>query len=109
MSWERATPLGNRPHASEVASPLTEVGGALEMNKPFGNVVFPVITSALELKDRLDRGEIPEIEVKSRIETEQRKLLDLLRADGEIRRQVDYSGDGGVFLVRPLRLVLLDR
>jgi type VI secretion system protein ImpK len=98
MSWERQTPTGNRALAPEVASHSETPGGRLEMNKPFGNVVFPVIASALDLKDRLDRGEIRENEMNSRIETEQRKLLELLRADGEIRRQVDYSGDGGVFL-----------
>jgi type VI secretion system protein ImpK len=62
------------------------------MNKQFGNVVHPVISTALELKDRLDKGESPEFE------TEQRKLLDLLRTDGETRRQLDYTGDGSVFL-----------
>lgn len=62
------------------------------MNKAFANVVHPVIGHALELKDRLDRGETAEIE------TEQRKLLDMLRADGETRRLTDFGGDGGVFL-----------
>jgi type VI protein secretion system component VasF len=62
------------------------------MNKPFGHVVFPVFSAALELKDRLDQGEAPELEV------EQRKLLDLLRTDGETRRGTDYVGDGNAFL-----------
>jgi type VI secretion system protein ImpK len=61
------------------------------MNKPFGNVVYGVLSAALDLRDRLERGETPEIE------TEQRKLLELLRADGQVRSQIDYSGDGGVF------------
>ena len=62
------------------------------MNKQFGNLVYPVISCALDLKDRLDRGDSPEIEA------EQRKLFELLRTDGETRRLTDYIGDGGVFL-----------
>ncbi|MCA1684833.1 MAG: DotU family type IV/VI secretion system protein [Planctomycetia bacterium] len=62
------------------------------MNKPFADFVYSVVTAALDLKDRLDRGESPDPEV------EQRALLDLLRVGGDVRNQPDFAGDGTVFL-----------
>jgi type VI secretion system protein ImpK len=62
------------------------------MNEQFGNVVYPVIQKALDLKDRLDRGESADFDA------EHRRLLEQIRADGEARRLSDYSGDSGAFL-----------
>src|SRR5207253_2641927 len=46
---------------------------------------------ALDVKDRLDRGESVDIEAV------RYELLNLVRSEGEGRRMTDYSGDG-VFL-----------
>ena len=62
------------------------------MNPQFSELVNPVITYALDLKERLDNGEEPDLE------TEQRQLIDRLRSDSEVRRLTDYTGDGGAFL-----------
>jgi type VI secretion system protein ImpK len=62
------------------------------MNKAFWNVVHPVISHALDLKARLDRGDEPDFE------SEQRKLTDLLNGEGGARRLTDYAGDGTIFL-----------
>ena len=32
------------------------------MNKPFGRIVYKVLGQSLDIKDRLDRGESPDIE-----------------------------------------------
>ena len=61
------------------------------MNKQFGQIVLKVLSHAFDVKDRLERGESPDIEV------EQRQLLSMIRAEGEGRRHPDYWGDG-VFL-----------
>jgi type VI secretion system protein ImpK len=68
------------------------------MNESFGKVVYPVINTALKLKAELDANKIKDSDVESRIDKAQRDLVELLRAGGEIRGQVDYTGDGGVFL-----------
>jgi len=62
------------------------------MTPEFIELVHPVISSALDLKDRLDRGESPNLEV------EQRQLIERLRSNGEVRHLTDYTGDGNVFL-----------
>jgi type VI secretion system protein ImpK len=62
------------------------------MNPQFSELVHPVISYALDLKDRLDNGDEPDLE------TEQRQLIDRLRSDSETRRLGDYTGDGAVFL-----------
>jgi type VI secretion system protein ImpK len=62
------------------------------MSPQFSQLIHPVISYALDLKDRLDEGESPDLE------TEQRQLIERLRADGEVRRLTDYVGDGTVFL-----------
>ncbi len=62
------------------------------MNPQFSELVHPVISYALDLKERLDNGDEPDLE------TEQRQLIDRLRSDSEVRRLSDYTGDGAVFL-----------
>lgn len=62
------------------------------MNPQFSELVHPVISHALDLKERLDKGDEPVLE------TEWRKLIDRLRSDSEVRRLSDYTGDGAVFL-----------
>jgi type VI secretion system protein ImpK len=61
------------------------------MNKPFGRIVYKIIARALDVKDRLDRGESVDIEAV------RNELINLVRSEGEGRRLADYSGDG-VFL-----------
>jgi type VI protein secretion system component VasF len=61
------------------------------MNKPFSDIVYKVISHALELKERLDRGQMPDIAA------ERHQLLTMIRGEGEGRRLSDYMGDG-VFL-----------
>jgi type VI secretion system protein ImpK len=62
------------------------------MTPQFSNLVDPVIKYALDLKDRLERGEVADIE------TEQRALLSRLTSEAEGRRQTDYAGDGQHYL-----------
>jgi type VI secretion system protein ImpK len=62
------------------------------MTPQFGELVHPVISHALDLKDRLDRGD------QLDLEAEQRRLIERLRSSGEVRHLVDYVGDGTVFL-----------
>ena len=62
------------------------------MTPQFGELVHPLISHALDLKDQLARGETPDLEV------EQRRLIELLRSNGEVRHLNDYTGDGTAFL-----------
>ncbi|QEH33050.1 hypothetical protein OJF2_15460 [Aquisphaera giovannonii] len=62
------------------------------MTPQLSELVFPVMTYALDLKDRLDEGEDLDLEA------EQRQLMDRLRSETEVRRLADYAGDGSVFL-----------
>src|SRR5436305_131753 len=55
------------------------------------SLVYPVITQALDLKERLDAGEMLDIP------SEKVKLLKLIRGDGGAGGLTDYFGDG-VFL-----------
>ncbi|MGP0062572.1 MAG: DotU family type IV/VI secretion system protein [Isosphaeraceae bacterium] len=61
------------------------------MNKPFGRIVYKVFGQALDIKDRLDRGESPGIEAV------RQQLIAMIRSESEGRRLPDYLGDG-VFL-----------
>ena len=61
------------------------------MNKPFGRIVYKVFSQALDVKDRLDRGEAVAFEAV------RQELLNLIRSEGEGRRMPDYGGDG-IFL-----------
>jgi type VI secretion system protein ImpK len=61
------------------------------MNKPFGRIVYKVLGQSLDVRDRLERGESPEIEAV------RQQLIGLLRSESEGRRLPDYVGDG-VFL-----------
>jgi type VI secretion system protein ImpK len=62
------------------------------MTKNLRNIVQPIIMAALDLKDRLDRGETPNLD------TEQARLIGLLQSDIEARRVLDYGGDGMNYL-----------
>src|SRR3954451_16054278 len=62
------------------------------MTPQFSELVLPVFNYALDLKERLDNGEAPDLEA------EQRHLIERLRSDSEVRRLIDYVGDGGNFL-----------
>jgi type VI secretion system protein ImpK len=62
------------------------------MNQDMSRLTYPVFLQALELRDRLDRGESPDIE------NEQGRLLSLLQNEAEARRLLDYGGDGASFL-----------
>ncbi len=61
------------------------------MNKPFARIVYKVLSQSLDIKDRLDRGESPDIEAV------RQQLIALIRSESEGRRLPDYIGDG-VFL-----------
>src|SRR5438105_2465956 len=58
------------------------------MNKPFGRIVYKVFIRALDVKDRVDQNDPPDIEAV------RQELLNLIRSEGEGRRMSDYSGDG---------------
>jgi len=62
------------------------------MTRQFSELVLPVFLYALNLKERLDNGEEPDLEA------EQRQLIERLRSGSEVRRLTDYMGDGGNFL-----------
>src|SRR5262249_48004589 len=58
------------------------------MNKQFSDIVYKIISEALDLKDRLNRGESPDITA------EHQKLASMIRSEGEGRRLAEYMGDG---------------
>jgi type VI secretion system protein ImpK len=60
------------------------------MTKQFSNSVYKLFTSALDLKDRVDRGDSLDFE------GERNRLLKMIE-EGKGRLPVDYSGDG-IFL-----------
>jgi type VI secretion system protein ImpK len=60
------------------------------MNQDFGNFVYKLLTSALDLKDRVDRNELLDFE------GERNKLLNMIEKE-KGRLPADYRGDG-VFL-----------
>jgi type VI secretion system protein ImpK len=62
------------------------------MTPEFSEFVYRVITSALDLKDRVDRGVAPDLEL------ERGRLIELLPANVGPGLQADYSGDGRTFL-----------
>jgi type VI secretion system protein ImpK len=57
------------------------------MQEQIANLVYPVISYALRLKDRLERREEPDLD------TEQASLKGLLLTDMEARRLVDFGGE----------------
>jgi type VI secretion system protein ImpK len=63
------------------------------MRPEMAKLVYPVFHYGLQLKERLDRGELPDLE------TEQLKLRGYLQSEAEARRDPEYgggsSGDGG--------------
>jgi type VI secretion system protein ImpK len=58
------------------------------MTDEMANLVQPIFDYGLQLKERLDQGEQPDIDV------EQAKLKGLLLTEVEARRWVDFGGDG---------------
>src|SRR5438105_1003176 len=56
------------------------------MREEIGNLVHKIISAGLDLKDRLDHGEQPDLE------KEQAKLKGLL-GDAEGRRHVEFAGE----------------
>jgi type VI secretion system protein ImpK len=58
------------------------------MKDEIANLVHPVLTYGVDLKDRLDRGEDPNLE------SEQAQLKGLLLSDSEARRHGDFGGEG---------------
>ena len=58
------------------------------MNKPFGRIVYKILGHSLDIKDRLDRGETPDIEAV------RNQLIGMIRSESEGRRLPDYMGDG---------------
>ena len=57
------------------------------MRDEISNIVYPVLSRGLALKERLDRGDRPDLE------EEQAKLKGLLNPESEGRRAVDYVGE----------------
>jgi type VI secretion system protein ImpK len=58
------------------------------MRDEIANLVHPVLMYGVDLKDRLDRGEDPNLE------SEQAQLKSLLLSDAEARRHTDFGGEG---------------
>lgn len=57
------------------------------MNEELANLVHPILSYGLDLKDRLDRGESPSLEL------EQAALKSLLLSDLEASRWIEYGGE----------------
>jgi type VI secretion system protein ImpK len=57
------------------------------MRQDIANLVYPVFTAAVDLKERLERGESPDLDA------EQAALKRLLLSDSEARRWAEYGGD----------------
>ena len=98
----RSPPMHAGRDLDELHEPRTSAPD-LPMTPQFSELVHPVISYALDLKERLDNGEEPDLEA------EQRQLIERLRSDSEVRRLTDYMGDGSELPRRPLRPDLLDR
>ena len=64
------------------------------MTPSFTQLVYPLITYALDLKEQLEKGATPVPD----FESAQRELLTRLRSEVEARRFADYGGDGAAFL-----------
>jgi type VI secretion system protein ImpK len=58
------------------------------MREEYANLVHPVFTYALRLKERLERGERPNIE------SEQMTLKGLLMSENEAKRWIEFGGQG---------------
>jgi type VI secretion system protein ImpK len=57
------------------------------MRDEIANLVYPVLAHGMDLKDRLERGSQPDLEL------EQMELKRLLGSEGDARRLSDYGGD----------------
>src|SRR5262245_55589884 len=68
------------------------------MREELANLVYPVLSRALAIKERLDRGESPEIDV------EQAALKGFLQSDAEARRVPDYGGEVEMDAIRGVAL-----
>jgi len=62
------------------------------MTPDFSNLVYPVITTALDIRDRVERGDPLDLE------KERGRLIELLPANVASGLQAGYSGDGRIFL-----------
>lgn len=62
------------------------------MTPEFSELVYRVISSALDLKDRVDQGSSPDLE------QERSRLIERLPANVGAGLHADYSGDGKIFL-----------
>jgi type VI secretion system protein ImpK len=62
------------------------------MTPEFCDLIYKVITCALDLKDRVDQGSEPDLE------KERSRLIELLPANAGGGLQFDYAGDGRTFL-----------
>jgi type VI secretion system protein ImpK len=60
------------------------------MRDEIANLVHPVLMYGVDLKDRLDRGESPNLE------SEQAQLKGLLLSESEARRHNDFGGEGDI-------------
>jgi type VI secretion system protein ImpK len=72
------------------------------MHPQINDLVYPVLSYGLVLKERLARGETLEIA------TEQGRLIGLLQSDTEARRFPDYGGDGPFLGIRYALVCWLD-
>jgi type VI secretion system protein ImpK len=72
------------------------------MHALINDLVYPVLTYGLLLKERLDRGETLDLA------TEQSRLIGLLQSDTEARRYPEYGGDGSFLGIRYALVCWLD-
>src|SRR5260370_17259881 len=61
---------------------------SIPMRDEIANLVHPLLMYGVDLKERLDRGEDPNLE------TEQAQLKGLLLSESEARRHHDFGGEG---------------
>lgn len=72
------------------------------MQPQINDLVYPVLSYGLSLKERLDRGEALDLPA------EQGRLIGLLQGDAEARRVPDYGGDGPFLGIRYALVCWLD-
>jgi len=72
------------------------------MQPQINDLVYPVLSYGLALKERLDKGEALDLAA------EQGRLIGLLQADAEARRVPDYGGDGPFLGIRYALVCWLD-
>jgi type VI secretion system protein ImpK len=96
--WSRASEKGNGSHLpqrpdgcfSQLVPDLPDpffFSGLNPMQERTANLVHPVVTYGLRLKERLAQGEKPDLS------TEQTKLKGLLAGQGQARGVLDWAGD----------------